>query len=277
VTFAVSPPSRAPQRSGYLAELWKRREFAWYMAMGRIRSRHAETYLGLVWWVLTPLLLGSVYLIVFGTIFNTARGDPNYIGFLLSGLFAFVYTSSSLNSGASSILQNARLVTTQSFPRLILPIASLVEGAAGFLFSLIPLVFIAGFAAGDWPGVYTLLLIPTFILHTLFNLGLTALVGILTIPFRDITNVLPMITRIWLYTSPVIFALDARLKNASETLYTILSFNPLVSILGMYRAAILGRELETAHVVGSIGWGIGLCVVGVAVFIRKEPSLARHL
>lgn len=277
MTSAVSSPSRSSKRSGYLAELWRRREFAWYMAMGRIRSKHAETYLGLVWWVLSPLLLGVVYLVIFGTIFDTARGDPNYIGFLLSGLFAFFYTSLSLGSGATSILQNARLVTTQNFPRLILPIAAIVEGAAGFLFSMIPFFLVAGIAGGDWPGVHTLLLLPTFVLHTLFNLGLTSLVGILTIPFRDITNVLPYITRIWLYTSPVIFSLDDRLKNASETLFTILSFNPLASFLGMYRAALLGRELETGDLVGSIAWGIGLCVIGVAVFIRNEPSLARHL
>jgi len=277
VTSAVPASPVSSQQSGYLAELWRRREFAWYMAMGRIRSKHAETYLGLVWWVLSPLLMGLVYLVIFGTIFDTARGDPNYIGFLLSGLFAFYFTSQSLNSGAVSIMQNARLVTTQRFPRLILPIAATIEGAAGFLFSMIPFVFIAGFVNGDWPGWYTLWFIPIFILHTMFNLGLAALLGVLTIPFRDISNVLPYVTRIWLYTSPVIFSLDQRLKNASETLFSILSLNPLASILGVYRAALLGRELDTGDVVGSVAWGIGMFVVGVLVFIRYEPSLARHL
>ncbi len=247
------------------------------MAMGRIRSKHAETYLGLVWWILSPLLLGTVYLVVFGTIFNTARGDPNYVGFLLSGLFAFFYTSTSLNAGAQSILSNARLVTTRSFPRLILPIAAIVEGAAGFLFSMIPFFVIAGIVGGDWPGVHTLWLLPTFVLHTLFNLGLTSLLGILTIPFRDISNVMPMITRIWLYTSPVIFSIDERLKDASEVLFRILSLNPLASILGLYRTALLGREFEMTDLIGSLAWGFGLCFVGIVVFIRNEPTLARHL
>jgi teichoic acid transport system permease protein len=277
VSAAVSVPPSSSRRSGYLAELWRRREFAWYMAIGDIRSRHANTSLGLVWWVLSPLLLGLVYLLVFGVILNTRRGDPNYIGFLLSGLFAFYYTSQSLTAGSTSLLSNARLVSTTWFPRLILPIAAIIEGAIGFVFSMLPFFLIAGFVNGDWPGWHTFLLIPALLFHTMFNLGLACLFGLLAIPFRDVSNLLPYLNRVWLYTSPVIFPIDERVKDASDTLYFILSLNPLASILGFYRAALLGRELTAGMVIGSVAWGIGLMVVGVTLFIRNEPRLARYL
>jgi teichoic acid transport system permease protein len=261
----------------YLAEVWKRRDFAWHLAMATVRARHNSTALGLAWWLLDPLLLGGVFLLVFGVILKTSRGDPNYIGFLLSGLFAFTYTRETLTGGAASITTNSQLIGTKRFPRLLLPVSAVMQGLTAFVCSLIPFYLIAGLTHGDWPGTFTWILIPALVLQTMFNLGLSLLVAQLVIPFRDIGNLVSYLSRMWLYVSPVIFPLDERLRNAPAALVTILHLNPMAALLGLYRGALLGREIEPYHGGGSIAWAVVLLVAGVVTFRHIEPKLPRYL
>lgn len=276
----ASSALRLSRRDGwgaYLAELWQRRHFAWHIAMGGVRARTSSTTLGLLWWMLDPLILGAVFLLVFGVILDVRRGDPSYIGFLLSGLFAFTYTRTTMMGGGNTLTANAHLIATQRFPRMVLPIASVIEGAVAFSFSLVPFFLISGFANGDWPGVYTIVLIPALVFHTMFNLGLSLLVAQLVIPFRDIGNVVGHLSRIWMYMSPVIYPLDERLQNAPKVLVRILQFNPLAAILGLYRTALLGRPTEAYHWWGSAAWAVGLVLVAAVTFRRMEHKLPRYL
>ena len=276
----ASPGISLSRRDGwraYLAGLWQRRHFAWHVAMGGVRARTSSTTLGLLWWMLDPLILGGVFLLVFGVILDTRRGDPNYIGFLLSGLFAFTYTRTTMMGGGNTLTSNAHLIATQRFPRMVLPIAAVIEGAVAFLFSLIPFFLIAGFANGDWPGLHTVVLIPALFFHTLFNLGLSLLVAQLVIPFRDIGNVVGHLSRIWMYMSPVIYPLDERLTNAPQVLVSILRYNPLAAILGLYRTALLDRPTEAYHWWGSAVWAVSLVLVAAVTFRRMEHKLPRYL
>ncbi|MBN2114519.1 MAG: ABC transporter permease [Acidimicrobiia bacterium] len=276
----ASPVLSLSRRDGlgaYLVELWRRRHFAWHLAIGGIRARTSSTTLGLLWWMLDPLILGGVFLLVFGVILDVRRGDPAYIGFLLSGLFAFTYTRTTMMGGGNTLTANAHLIATQRFPRMVLPVASVVEGAVAFSFSLVPFFLIAGFAHGDWPGPHTLVFLPAFVFHTLFNLGLSLLVAQLVIPFRDIGNVMGHLSRIWMYMSPVIYPLDERLRNAPEALVQILQFNPMAAILGLYRTALLGYPSEAYHWWGSAAWAVGLALLGAVTFRRMEHKLPRYL
>jgi teichoic acid transport system permease protein len=261
----------------YLAEVWRRRDFAWHLAMAKVRARNNSTALGLFWWLLDPLLLGGVFLLVFGVILQTSRGDPNYIGFLLSGLFVFTYTRQTMTSGASSITSHAQLISTKRFPRLLLPVSAVMEGMVAFAFSLVPFYLIAGLTHGDWPGTHSWVLLPAIVMQTMFNLGLSLLMAQLVVPIRDIGNLVNYLSRIWLYLSPVIFPLDQRLRNAPIALVTILRFNPMASILGLYRGALLGREIEAYHWWGTAAWAVCLLVLGLFTFRRIEPKLPRYL
>ena len=92
------------EQPSYVSEAWRRRDFVWYTALANVRARHANTALGLFWWVLSPLILGSVYFLVFGVILGTRRGDPHYIGYILTGLFAFFFTRTVVNSGTAAMI-----------------------------------------------------------------------------------------------------------------------------------------------------------------------------
>ncbi len=275
MTTQISTKSRrlATGIRNYLSDLWARREFAWYMALGNLKARNASTSLGLLWWVLNPLLLGMVYWIVFGVIMPVSRD----LSFLLSGMFVFYFTGTSITGGANSIISNSRLLANVSFPRLILPITAITEASVGFLASLIALYVIIGPTGGHWPGMYTILILPVaFAIQVVFNLGAGSLAARIAVPFRDVNNLIPYILRLWLYLSPIIYGLEFvdRLSAPWNTIYYL---NPMVPMLSVYRSALLGYDLEIYAVVTAAAWAVGIAIVGFASFIKYEGKMARYL
>ncbi len=266
----------AARVSRYLADLWERREFAWYLAIGSMRARNASTALGLVWWVLDPLFLGLIYFLVFGIVLRTSdRGGMEFIGYLLSGMFPFYYTRAAVQGGANSVIQNTRLLANLKFPRLILPVSALVQGLVGFGASL--LVFFVTISPAIGGLSSTTLTLPLIVaLHTAFNLGLGSLAARLAVPFRDLNNVLPYLLRIWLYLSPIIWRLD-QIDRLSPLMATLLRTNPMFSLLSLYRWALTGAPLHPGSLATSIGWTAAIGVLGVATFVRNESKMVRYL
>jgi teichoic acid transport system permease protein len=257
----------------YVATLWSRREFAWYMAMGNLRSRNASTVLGLFWWVLNPLLMGAVYFIVFGLILNISRD----LAYLLSGIFVFYYTSTSITTGANSIIQNRALLVNLHFPRLILPISAIIEAGVGFLVSLPALYLIIGPIQGVWPPMRIVMLLPImFVIQTVFNLGLASLTARVTVPFRDIINVIPHLLRIWFYLSPILYT-AGQFGSLPDWAVKLYNLNPMVPMLSVYRSALLGYKFESSDLVFSAVWAFGLAAVAITVFVKYEGKMARYL
>jgi len=280
---AVSPPTgityNARRLRTYFTDLWNRREFAWFLAMGNLKARNASTALGLFWWVLNPLLLGLVYFFVFGVLFAGGSRPPGYIAYLLSGMFVFHFTNQSMTGGANAILQNAKLLANLKFPRLVLLASSLIEAGVGFLASLLVFYAIAWPAAGAHPSRYTLLLLVVFPIQVLFNLGLSAVVARLAVPFRDINNFIPYVNRLWLYLSPIIWPLSF-LDNLNPTLRTLVELNPMFHLIELYRTALIGLPTYPFHlddVLVPLAWAVAVFIIGVAGFIRYETRMVRYL
>ena len=226
--MAVSPPTgityNARRLQDYLTDLWNRREFAWYLAMGHLKARNASTALGLFWWVLNPLLLGLIYFFVFGVLFGTR--PPGYIAYLLSGMFVFHFTSQAMTGGANAILQNSKLLADLKFPRLVLLISALIESAVGFLASLVVFYAISWPTAGVHPTRYTVFFLVAFPIQLILNLGLRAVVARMAIPFRDINNFIPYVNRLWLYLSPIIWPITFLRESRPGWAKTLVHFQP---------------------------------------------------
>jgi teichoic acid transport system permease protein len=244
------------------------------MAVGNLKARNASTTLGLVWWVLNPLLLGAIYFFVFGVLLGFARD----LGHLLSGMFVFYYSSAAITGGANSIISNSKLIANLSFPRLIMPTVAVTEAAIGFLVSIPVLYLIIGPALGEWPGIEFLWLFPLmFVLQTVFNLGLASLGARLAVPFRDVNNLLPYLVRLWLYLSPVIYTAAFVQSRAPAPWDKLYNLNPMVPILSVYRTALLGWPLDTTMLLMAVAWAIGLGSIAIAMFIKYESRMAQYL
>lgn len=271
-TAAQSPRADQRRDPSYVRRLWKRRHFGLYLAFGQVQSRNASTALGLVWWVLNPLLLAGIYFLLFGVIFSARETVDDYLPYLLAGLFAFYYTRAAVLGSMSMLLSNAKLMASLRFPRLVLPLAGLLEGLVGFGAALAVFLVITAPAVGA-PPVQLLMLPAVLLLHTVFNAGLGAAAARLAVPFRDVRNFVPYFIRLWLYASPVVYVLE----QVPDALRVVLLVNPMTPFLDLYRYALLGREAGAETWLAATAWALGVGVGGVLLFVRGEKNFARHL
>ncbi len=280
ITSLASSTQASPSHRGlaaYLRELWDRREFAWYLATSNLRARNATTALGIVWWVLNPMLLTGVYFLVFGIIFSQGRrGNPEYLAYLMSGMFAYRFTSSVITRASSTIVNNSKLIVNLRFPRLVLPLSSVIESGIGFLVSILAFFAISLPSTGFWPGWKLFYFAPVFLLHIMFSLGLGSLAARLAVPFRDVSNLIPYLLRIWLYLSPIIWTVDL-LDDVPAWVTPAMNLNPMYHILLAYRTALLGWELNLVHLAGSAVSGVFFLIVGTLLFRRFEGKLVNYL
>jgi len=269
-------------QSGYFHQLWGRRSFIWELAFGNIRGKHATDALGVLWWVINPLLMTGVYFLVFGVILGGRRGDPAFLAYLLAGVFAFRFMSETMGGSSKMITGNGKLVTTMTFPRLVLPLAALIEAMAALLISLATFYFLVAPINGIWPTWWLLFFPVPLLLHTMFVLGIGSLTARLVVPFRDVRNVIPHLTRTWFYLSPILWTLDridgsGNAEAAATWIQVLVKSNPMYSFLSLYRTALMGRPLEPLHVAVGAAWGLALLVFGVWTFIRHEDAMVRYL
>ena len=263
----------------YLHDLWKLRDFTMYLSMGNITARNARTTLGLMWWLVNPLLMTAVYFVAFGLILGGAKGEPTYLAHLISGIFAFRFMSQAINGSINQIVGNAKLVVNSRFPRLALPIAANVEGLFGLLVGLGAFYLIVMPLNGIYPGMSLLLLPVALVLHITFTFGASALVARFAVPYRDVQNLVPHLMRIWLYLSPVLWTYDriTNLLGDGKTWASLMELNPMFSFLSLYRSALLGQPIDRVHLGVATAWAIITLLLGVVSFIRNDRHLARHL
>ncbi|MFP3881772.1 MAG: ABC transporter permease [Actinomycetota bacterium] len=273
MTQTTTPTYYTRRLIAYVTEVWQRREFVWFLAMGNFKARNASTTLGLFWWVLNPVLLSFVYWLVFGIIFPGSRD----IIYLMSGMFVFHFTAQSLTGGANAVLQNSKLLTNLKFPRLILPMANLIESLIGFTVSLGVLLLAQLAFRFELPTGMLVLLLVAVPLQLVFNLGLSSIAARLAVPFRDINNFIPYVSRIWLYLSPIIWPLSMLDTERGQQFAPYAEMNPLFSLISIYRAALIGDPFDPTALATFAIWAAVVGVVGVGVFVRYEGKIARHL
>ena len=231
-----------PALRRYLASLWQRREFAWSIAVGNLRSQHLDTALGNLWHVVNPLLLIGVYWLVFGVLLEGLdRGVDNFVGFLAVGIFVFNYCQRSISSGASSIVSNIGLIRSLQFPRAVLPISAVIQQllafGSGIVVMLVMLV-----ATGEPPQLSWFMLAPLVLVATLFSVGGALIAARLTDQIRDVQNVLPYIFRLLFYLSGVLYSVDAFVDD--ERLLRLFLFNPFYDLVSIARHHLMASHEE---------------------------------
>jgi len=193
--------------------------------------------------------------IVFGVILDGRRGDPAFLAYLLAGVFAMRFMSGTMNGSAGMITGGGKLVTTISFPRMVLPLAALIEAMTAFLVSLATFYFLVAPINNIWMGTLTARLV---------------------VPIRDFRNVIPHLTRMWFYLSPILWTLD-RIEDSATWIQVIVKTNPMFSFLSLYRTALMGRPLEPIYIATGAAWAVVVMVFGIWTFVRNEGSMARYL
>jgi teichoic acid transport system permease protein len=258
-----------PPLRPYIRALWARRHFAVELARTELRAEHFSTALGQLWLIVNPLLLSFVYFMLMDIVRSHARG-PAFLAHIMAGLFAFRLVSTSLGDGARSVVGGGRLILNTAFPRALLPLSAVIEAVIRFL-PMVLVYAVAHVAVGLPIGPHLLWVLPILALMIVFAAGVAMLVATLQVYFRDIRHVLRYFTRIWLYSSPILWYVH----EAPQHLKPLLALNPLYPMLGALSDVVTGGvEPRASWLLWSLAWAIGAFVVGGLVFVSREREFA---
>lgn len=261
-----------PSLRSYFREVWAKRDFATTGSFGDLRAQHMNTLFGGIWHLFNPLLLAGVYYLVFGIIFDAADIEGgSYAAFLVIGIFVFTFTQKSMTSGSRTVIANLPLIQSLQFPRVVLPLSAVLTEAVAHIPALI-LMLVLVVATGEPVTALWLLLLPVVALHAIFNLGLALVTARMTFHFRDTQQLLPFVTRLWLYLSGVFYTVDRIPQGWARTLFEL---NPVHAFIELTRQILLHQTLHGRTVAIALGWTLVAAVGGFLFFRAKEVDYGR--
>ncbi|MFE5734426.1 ABC transporter permease [Streptomyces sp. NPDC056528] len=278
--YGLSVSGARPGLFEYVRELWSRRHFIMAFSSAKLTSQYSQAKLGQVWQVATPLLNALIYYLIFGLILGASQGMSKdvYIPFLVTGIFVFTFTQSSVMAGVRAISGNLGLVRALHFPRASLPISFSLQQLQQLLFSMIVLVAIT-VSFGSYPSLRWLLVIPGLFLQFVFNVGLAMIVARLGAKTPDLAQLMPFVMRTWMYASGVMFSLRTMLADKPAWIGDVLMYNPAAVYMDLIRFALIdgyGSENLPAHVwLTALIWAVVFGVGGFVYFWKAEERYGR--
>ncbi|WP_267242014.1 ABC transporter permease [Streptomyces sp. PR69] len=278
--YGLTVSGARPGLAEYVRQLWGRRHFVLAFSQAKLTAQYSQAKLGQLWQVVTPLLNALVYFLIFGLIIGANRGMGNeiYVPFLVTGIFVFTFTQTSVMAGVRSISGNLGLVRALHFPRAALPISFSLQQLQQLLFSMIVLIAIV-MAFGSYPSLSWLLVIPALALQFVFNTGLAMIMARLGAKTPDLAQLMPFIMRTWLYASGVMFSIPLMLKDKPAWIADVLMYNPAAIYMDLIRFALIdgyGSENLPEHVWASgLAWALIVGIGGFVYFWKAEERYGR--
>ncbi len=254
-------------------EMWSHRELLAFLVWRDISVRYKQTVLGVAWAVLQPLIMMTIFTVIFGRFAGIdAEGFP-YAVFVFAGLIPWMLFSQGLSQSALSLVNQQQLLTKVYFPRLFVPVAAACVFLVDLGISLalyVPLLIFYG-VVPSWGVIW----LPPLVLLTLVaTLGFGLTLAALTVFYRDFKHIVPFLVQILMYVSPVIY--PARLAGLrwEGRAGLILSLNPMFGIIDAYRSAILGLEWHFSWLAISTASALAMFTFAIFYFRQTERRFA---
>jgi len=254
-----------------LRDLWTYRELVFFMIWRDIKVRYKQTLLGAAWAVIQPLAT----MIIFNFLFNNVAKVPTdgipYPIFSYTALLPWGLFTTALNQASRSLTSNHNMITKIYFPRLVLPVASVLAGLVDFAIAfviLIGLMFYYKFTPA-WGVLWAL---PLFLLLAVVTaLGVALWLSAVNVKYRDVNYALPFITQFWLFLTPVAYSASI----ISEKWQILYSLNPMAGVVNGFRWALLGAgQGPSAALWVSVGISLLLLFSGLVYFRSMERTFA---
>ncbi|MFG2626411.1 ABC transporter permease [Streptomyces sp. NPDC048473] len=278
--YGLTVSGARPGLFEYVRQLWGRRHFIMAFSRAKLTAQYSQAKLGQLWQVATPLLNALVYYLIFGLILGTRKGMTLevFIPFLVTGVFVFTFTQSSVMAGVRAISGNLGLVRALHFPRASLPVSFSLQQLQQLLYSMIVLAVVA-IVFGSYPGPSWLLIIPALVMQFFFNTGLALIMARLGSKTPDLAQLMPFVMRTWMYASGVMFSIPVMLKDKPDWIANVLQYNPAAIYMDLIRFALIdgyGSGNLPAHVwVVGLAWAVLVGVVGFVYFWKAEERYGR--
>jgi lipopolysaccharide transport system permease protein len=253
-----------------LRGVWEYRELVWFLIWRDIKVRYKQASLGIAWAVIQPVMTMLVFTLIFGRLAQLPSDGLPYPVFTFTALLPWQLFSGALTGSANSVVNSASLVSKVYFPRLVIPIASVMATLVDFSISFGVLL---GLMA--WYGISLRLAVVVLPLLVMLALTIALAVGLwaaaLNVRYRDVRHVMPFVVQFWLLASPVAYSTSLITSPIWRAVY---SLNPMVGVIEGFRWAVLGSAPPSVLVVPSVLVTGVLLVGGLFFFRRTEASFA---
>ncbi len=253
-----------------LAELLQYRELVFFLAWRDVKVRYKQTVLGAMWAVLQPVITMVIFSIFLGRLAKVPSDGVPYPIFAFTALVPWTLFATGLTQASNSLVSGANLLRKVYFPRLVMPIASVLVGVVDFVLAFV--VLVAMMLAYGFVPSRALVVIPGLLLLTIMtSLGAGLWLAAFNVRFRDVRYVIPFLVEIWLLATPIAYP-SSLLSDSWRQVYAI---NPMVGVVEGFRWALLGTDTAPGAMVlvSSVASAL-LLVSGVFVFRRMERNLA---
>ena len=219
-----------------LRDLWEYRELLYFLTWRDIKVRYKQTAVGIAWVVLQPLLLMLVFTMFFSRLVELPSDGMPYSVFTYTGLLPWQLFSRALNEGSMSLIAHERIITKTYFPRILLPASAVLSSLLDFAIAFLVLLGFILFYGAE-PGL-AIFVLPLFVLLVVMAaFGVSLWLAALNVLYRDVRYLLPFLTQIWMFATPVIYPVSA-VPDSWRLLY---SLNPMVGVVEGFRWALIGN------------------------------------
>lgn len=251
-----------------LSGMWQYRELLFFLTWRDVTVRYKQTALGVVWVVLQPAAMVTLFALIFGRLAGLSSEGRPYVLFALAGILPWQLFSRTLTESTNSLVADQKLVTRVYFPRILVPTAAVIAGLFDFCvaMALALIVFVLGGAHVGLP----LLALPVFTLMlVVISLGAGYWLSALNLEYRDVSYAVPFLVQFWMFCSPIVYA-SSVVPERWRALYAL---NPLVGVIDGFRWALLGTPFpSTGELAVSVSVALALLVSGAVWFRRRERT-----
>jgi lipopolysaccharide transport system permease protein len=267
-TFVIQPPGRLDSLD--IAALWEYRELLYFLVWRDVKVRYKQSLIGAGWAIIQPVMTMAIFTVVFGNFAKIPSDGMPYAVFAYAALLPWTYFSSALSRSGTGLVSNANLITKVYFPRLIIPLASVIAPAVDFLFAFLVLLgLMAWFGIAPTWGILALPLF--FLLAMITALAVGLWLSPLNARYRDVGHTIPFLIQFWMFASPVVYPVSL----IPESWRLIYSLNPMVGVIEGFRWALLGKaNTDFSSILVSIAVVLVLLAGGIVFFKRMERTLA---
>jgi len=283
-TASAQEPAAAPEAplpvtiiepsKGWLAlrlgELVAYRELLYFLAWRDIKVKYKQALIGVAWTIIQPVTQMVIFTVIFGRLAKLPSEDVPYALFSFAALLPWQLFANSLQHAGTSVVANANLLSKIYFPRLVIPLASVLTALVDFGISLVILLLLM-----LWyrvPPTWAILTLPGFLLLALLTaVGVGLWLSALNVQFRDVQYAIPFLVQAWMYASPVAYSAQLVPEGPWRIIYGL---NPMAGVIQGFRWALLGTRPPDQLMFASVGMAIVTFLTGLAYFKHMERTFA---
>ncbi len=253
-----------------LEEVWEYRELLYFLIWRDIKVRYKQTALGAAWAIIQPLFTMLVFSLFFGRLAGVPSDGMPYPIFSYAALVPWTFFANGLTQSTNSLVGGQNLIKKVFFPRLLLPIASVLSGLVDFALAFVVLLVMM-FFYGFVPTANIIWLPPLLVLALISALGVSLWLSALNVQYRDVRHAVPFVIQLWMFATPIVYP-SSLLTEPWQTLYGL---NPMAGVIEGFRWALLGTDTVPGPMIAlSTLVSVACLVSGAFYFRRLERSFA---